>query len=116
MSNRDFILTLLCVCGIASGQLLFKRAAATWPEPFSLIGLATNLYLIIALAIYGIATIAWIYILRTAPLSVAYPLFAVAFIIVPLLNWAFGGEPVVLQQWLGSGLIIVGVTLCARAT
>lgn len=109
MKALDVVLTLACVLGIAAGQLLFKRAAETWPSPFSVFALARNPWLLTALTVYAVATLGWIYVLRSAPLSVAYPLFALAFLIVPLLSWWLFGDVMRWNQWLGGAIIIVGV-------
>jgi drug/metabolite transporter (DMT)-like permease len=111
----EWILTLACVLGIAAGQLLFKRAAELWPQPFSVIGLAKNHWLLIALAIYGIATLGWIYVLRTAPLHLAYPVFALAFLFVPMMSSLFLSQPMQWQQWVGGAIIVVGVIVATRS-
>jgi drug/metabolite transporter (DMT)-like permease len=114
MKTIEWVLTLSCVVGISSGQLLFKRAAQDWPSPFSVLGFAQNTWLLLALAIYGVATIGWIYVLRTAPLHLAYPVFALAFILVPLMSTWFMGEQMHWHQWLGGAIIVVGVMVASR--
>ena len=72
---------------IASGQLLFKKVAETSDilSSFSgILGLLTNFWFWVALVIYGIATLLWIYILQKIALSQAYPFVALGFIFVPL--------------------------------
>ena len=104
---------LLCVLGISIGQLLFKKAAAAMPETLSLMALLTNGWLIASLALYGITTLGWVWVLRHAPLHMAYPFMGLAFIIVPLLAWAFLGEPLGWQTLLGGALILAGVSLAS---
>ena len=90
------VFTLLCVLGISIGQLLFKKAAAALPETLSLMGLLLN---------------GWI--LKHAPLHVAYPFMGLAFLIVPTLAWAFLGEPLHWRTLVGGALIVAGVALAA---
>jgi drug/metabolite transporter (DMT)-like permease len=107
------VFTLLCVLGISIGQLLFKKAAAALPETLSLMGLLLNGWLMAALALYGITTLAWVWILKHAPLHVAYPFMGLAFLIVPTLAWAFLGEPLHWRTLVGGALIVAGVALAA---
>jgi len=114
MTLQNFVLTIVCVLGIAIGQILFKQAARTLDPGNGLIAMATNGWLLTAFVLYGGATLLWIYVLRTTPLSFAYPLFALAFIIVPLLSAFVFGEPVRLSYFVGGALIVAGVFISTR--
>ncbi|CAN7577507.1 hypothetical protein LJR129_004195 [Acidovorax sp. LjRoot129] len=105
--------TLLCVLCISIGQLLFKKAAAGLPASLSPLGLLQNGWLIAALALYGITTLAWIWILRQAPLHLAYPFMGLAFVIVPTLAWLLLGEPIGWRTLAGGALILAGVALAS---
>jgi multidrug transporter EmrE-like cation transporter len=107
------LLTLLCVTCISIGQLLFKKAAATLPETMSLVALFTNPWLSASLALYGLTTLGWIWILRHAPLHLAYPFMGLAFLIVPTLAWIFLGEPLHWRSFAGGALIMAGVALAS---
>lgn len=107
--------TLLCVLGISVGQLLFKKAAVTLPATLSFIGLLQNGWLMAALTLYGITTLAWVWILKHAPLHLAYPFMGLAFLIVPLLAWAFLSEPLHWRTVAGGALIMAGVALAASS-
>ena len=48
-----------------------------------------------------------------APLHLAYPFMGLAFLIVPLLAWAFLGEPLTWQTLVGGALILAGVSLAS---
>ncbi|MDO5087470.1 MAG: hypothetical protein Q4D74_07665 [Comamonadaceae bacterium] len=109
------LLTLLCVLCISLGQLLFKKAAAALPAQPGLWDWATNGWLIVSLALYGVTTLGWIWILRHAPLHLAYPFMGLAFLIVPVLAWLLLKEPLHWQTLAGGALILAGVTLAARA-
>jgi drug/metabolite transporter (DMT)-like permease len=106
-------LTLLCVVGIAVGQILFKKAAMHLPESPQFIDWLMNSWLIIALILYAITTLLWIWVLRNAPLHIAYPFMALAFIIVPLLSYFFLGEPINTKTFIGGAIIAIGVTITA---
>lgn len=105
--------TLLCVLCISIGQLLFKKAASDLPITLSLMGLLQNWWLIAALILYGFTTLGWVWILRHAPLHLAYPFMGLAFLIVPTLAWLFLGEPLHWRTLAGGMLIMAGVTLAS---
>jgi multidrug transporter EmrE-like cation transporter len=103
---------------IAAGQILFKRAA-------SQIGSATGTSWVLdvarlpsmwlALALYGAATLLWVRILTTVPLSRAYPFMALAFVLVPAAGYVFFNESITVRYVVGTALIIAGVVVVARA-
>ena len=114
MSSTLILLTVLCVSGISLGQLLFKKAAMAIPEQAQLADWIFNGWLLVALALYGLTTVLWVWILRSAPLHVAYPFMGLAFVFVPAIGWALLGEPLHWQTLAGGVLILMGVTLAAQ--
>ena len=113
MTKSLVALTLLCVLAISTGQLMFKKAAQALPETLSLLALLQNGWLIGSLALYGVTTLGWVWILRHAPLHLAYPFMGLAFLIVPTLAWAFLGEPLGWRTLAGGALIMAGVALAS---
>lgn len=111
MSYKLVLLTLLCVFGIAIGQILFKKAAIQLPGDAHFFDWVNNIWLISAFVLYGLTTLLWVWILRHAPLSLAYPFMAFAFILVPVMSFLILKESVELRTFIGSVLIIIGVTL-----
>ncbi|MEQ6434608.1 EamA family transporter [Comamonas sp. w2-DMI] len=107
-------LTVLCVVGISLGQLLFKKAALALSGQVHWTAWIFNGWLIVALVLYGFTTLLWVWILRSAPLHLAYPFMGMAFVLVPLLGWLALGEPLHWQTMAGGGLILIGVTLAAQ--
>ncbi len=105
---------LLSVALISSGQLMFKyvgvRLAA---EGFS--DLRAGLVAALSFAVYGAATVIWILLLRTVPLSRAYPFMAASFILVPLGSSLLYGETLKPQYLAGVLLIAVGVAVAASS-
>jgi undecaprenyl phosphate-alpha-L-ara4N flippase subunit ArnE len=98
---------------MASGQMLFKVAAdagADRPMPQALL----NGWLLAAVILYGAATLLWVYILRSTPLSAAYPFAALSFVLVPVGAWALLGEALSWRYGLGMLLIICGILLTTR--
>jgi drug/metabolite transporter (DMT)-like permease len=112
-------LLVIVVVVIATGQFLFKRAGLAikgllpWDGLWTLVTLPA-FYL--AVALYGFATVLWIYVLSRIPLTEAFPWMAIATAIVPLIGWWFYGERVNSMFWAGMLLIIAGLLLTQLAT
>lgn len=108
--------TLLCVLAISVGQLMFKKAATAMPAPLTVSSLLHNGWLFASLVLYGITTLAWVWILRSAPLHLAYPFMGLAFLIVPCMGWLFLGEPIRIHTLVGGALILTGIAIAAHAS
>lgn len=110
-------LVTFTVISLAAGQLMFKISASRL-ETLSIQGFLDRSFLIIfvpSLALYGVATLAWILVLRTMPLSTAYVFIALAFVLVPIAAAVFLGESINYLQWIGFALIAGGVVLAGSA-
>lgn len=96
---------------MAVGQILFKSTALSWQAHGTLFAPVPALRLMASLAVYGVATLAWIWVLQRVPLTLAYPLVALTFVLVPLGAWWFHGEPLGWRYLAGMLLIAAGVVL-----
>lgn len=114
---QSLSLTLLCVSMIAVGQVLFKLAAthASAAAGKPLLEQWVSVPMIVALAIYGVATILWVWVLQHVPLGIAYPVFAMAFFIVPVLAYFFLGESLSIRHFVGGLLIMAGIVVTTQA-
>ena len=106
---RYLVLTLFSAL-LALGQTLFKQAALAMGDQPLIPGIV-NRWTIAGLAVYGASTVLWIAILRTTPLSVAYPFSALGFLVVPLAAHFLFGEPLHARFLAGAICIIVGILL-----
>jgi len=100
---------------IALGQLLFKQAGLRLSANGQQNVLQTMLdpFLIAALALYGIGTLLWVYVLSRLPLSQAYPFMAFTYILVPVASMLLFKETIPPAYWIGAALIIAGVVVMA---
>jgi drug/metabolite transporter (DMT)-like permease len=116
-SMRQLLGLLSFPLAIAIGQILFKRAARDVSGATGnawMLEVARQPTLWLALALYGAATLLWVRILATVPLSRAYPFMALAFILVPAGGYVFFHESITLRYVVGAVLIVVGVIVAAR--
>lgn len=77
--------------------------------------LAGNLSFWLALGAYGISVVVWIVGLSRVPVSQAYPVLSVGYVVAAFLAWFLFGEVVGLVRWAGIGLIIAGVILVSSS-
>jgi drug/metabolite transporter (DMT)-like permease len=96
---------------ISVGQLLFKNAASRILDVSDAYQWLFNGWLVGALVLYGVATLFWVWILRHAPLHLAYPFMGLAFLFVPLLGAAYLGEPLSWKTFVGGTLILAGIAI-----
>ncbi len=105
-------------CLLAGGQFLFRGAGlAIQNRSLSDVvwTLATLPTFYVALSIYGMATLLWIFVLSRVPLMQAYPWMAGATVIVPLLGRLFYNEQVTWIFWVGMAFILAGLLLTQLA-
>lgn len=95
---------------IAGGQILFKQAGARLQSsgaPFA--SLAADPRFVGAVAIYGAATLLWVQVLRSVPLTYAYSFMALTYVMVPLMAVFWLGETLTLRYALGAALVAIGL-------
>lgn len=100
------------------GQVLFKLAANTAGSNQQLEGAMFSAYLnpyfLTAVTLYFGLTIFWIWLIKFVPLSKAYPVAAVSFVVTPLLAQVVLAEILPKDLFVGSLLIITGIYLIVR--
>jgi len=108
---RIILLTALSAFIGSIGQLEFKRGADNLQFDIKL--LLTNYHLIIAIAVYCVSTVLYVYALSKENLSILYPIVATSYIWTLLFSKIFLKEQVGLTGWAGVFFILLGVTLIA---
>jgi drug/metabolite transporter (DMT)-like permease len=111
---NTYLLLLLFPMAMATGQVLFKYSATRYSALSSPLLLFLKWPFLLALAVYAVTTIGWVLVLRTAPLSRAYPFMALSFVVVPFLSWIFFKEPLSLKYLLGIVAIVGGIILTVK--
>jgi len=110
-----YVIALLCVVGIAAGQILFKLSAISLQRTGTFFDVKTILILGSAFALYGLTTIAWVWVLQRIELGKAYPLMALAFVLVPIGSHFILGERFQMQYVFGVILIAFGIMLAVKS-
>lgn len=110
-----YLLGVICVVGIAIGQILFKLTANSLAQTGSIFHGKTLVLLFSALALYGLTTLLWIYVLQKGNLGRIYPIMALSFVIVPILSHFLLGERFNPQYAAGVALLIGGIIMTIRS-
>lgn len=110
MPLPQLLLALIAVFLLAVGQILFKLASTEFVWTASgLMRSLVNPRFAAAIAVYAIATLMWLAVLKAVPLRIAYPVAALAFFIVPVLAHYVLGESVGSNTYVGAIIIACGV-------
>lgn len=104
---------ILCVGMIATGQVLFKLVAMSINGSGTVLDRQVILLGGTAMAIYGLATLFWIALLREAPLGRLYPYMALSFVFVTFASSAIFHEAVTPGHIAGLAMIVGGLILIA---
>jgi multidrug transporter EmrE-like cation transporter len=122
MNATAFALLLTGVLLNAGAQLLLKAGTNvlgvltlsrdTWPD--TLMRMATQGYFVLGATCYVLSLFVWILGLSRVPVSVAYPLLSIGYIVNAIAAHYLFGEDVTTTRWLGIGFIVVGVWLVAK--
>ena len=123
MTPLTFSLVIFGVLLNAGAQLLLKAGTNRVGEfAFSAdnilpvgMKLATSPPILAGLACYVVSVVVWILALSRVPVSVAYPMLSVGYIVNAVGAWLLFGESITAQKLVGIGFIIVGVWLVARS-
>lgn len=77
--------------------------------------MAVEPHFIAGAACYGVSLIVWIIGLSRVPVSVAYPMLSVGYIVNAIAAHYLFGEAVTLTRWTGIAFIVLGVWLVAKS-
>jgi multidrug transporter EmrE-like cation transporter len=119
----SFSLLMTGVLLNAAAQLLLKAGTNRVGEfAFALdnllpvgMRLASNPFILGGVACYVVSLVVWIMGLSRVPVSVAYPMLSVGYVINAVAAWMLFGESLTAQKLIGIGFIVVGVFLVARS-
>ena len=74
----------------------------------------TNWWFLLCGIMFGGASLLWMYILKHWPLSMAYPMVSMSYVIAMVMAVVFLHESIVWTRWLGVGLIMLGCVMVAK--
>ncbi|HKT31297.1 MAG TPA: EamA family transporter [Gammaproteobacteria bacterium] len=122
MNLISFLLVITGVLLNAAAQLLLKAGVqhmGVIKLQFSAIvaagwRLAFEPHILGGLACYVVSVVVWILALSRVPVSIAYPMLSLGYIVTAVAAWLLLGEALSAVRVTGIAVIIVGVYLVAR--
>jgi multidrug transporter EmrE-like cation transporter len=112
MTLASFSFILVGVLLNAAAQLLLK--AGTNAAPLGL-RLALEPHILAGLACYVVSVVVWVIALSKVPVSIAYPMLSIGYVVNAIAAYYLLGESVTPMRLAGIGVIILGVFLVARS-
>jgi multidrug transporter EmrE-like cation transporter len=112
MQSKTMVLILAAVAFSAAGQLFLKSGAqhlATLGRLEFLLAAARDVHVQSGLVAWIASTLCWLYVLRVAPLSVAYGLTSLTYVLIPLASVYVFGEQIRRLHVVGIVLIVMGI-------
>jgi multidrug transporter EmrE-like cation transporter len=125
MSSMTWILILAGVGLNAAAQLLLKvatRPLAHFTEfgletlRYSMVSLGTSVPFWAGMLCYGTSVCVWLAALSKAPVSTAYPMLSLGYVVVTAVSVLWLGETLSAPKVLGIALICAGVVLVSRSS
>ena len=120
MNFVEFLMLIVTVLIGSVGQFFLKHGAkqlggvTTGNFLGHVLGIATNLNLIVGLTFYASAAVLYILLLTRLPLSILGPAVSLQYVFAMLMGQYLFGEVIPMHRWVGIGLIIGGVILVIR--
>lgn len=94
---------------VALGRMLpFEWTMRFWAHLF------TNWWFLACGMMFAGASFLWMYILKHWPLSMAYPMVSMSYVIAMVMAVVFLHEDIAWNRWVGVGLIMFGCVLVAK--
>ncbi|GBU11542.1 undecaprenyl phosphate-alpha-L-ara4N exporter [Enterobacterales bacterium] len=102
-----YLLVLVVSVLTCAGQLCQKQAAQVGKGDVARV----LRWLALAVGLLGFAMLLWLRVLQQLPLSIAYPMLSLNFVLITLsARWIFK-EHVDRRHWVGVGFIMLGIAL-----
>lgn len=117
---KSILLVLCSVTPAVAGQLILKYAIGRLNlsmEEAGPVGYYVRLFttpiVLLGFFMYGLSSLVWLFILSKLPLSLAYPLVSMGYVLVVFFSWLLLREHVSPVRMLGVAVICLGVALLA---
>ena len=114
MQGKTMLLILGAVAFSVAGQLFLKSGAQHLTAPALgrfefLLAAARDLHVVLGIGALAASTVCWLYVLRVAPLSRAYGLTSLTYVLTPLASVYLFGEQIRRLHGVGTVMIIIGI-------
>jgi len=113
------VMLFLAIFSAVAGQLLMKMGmnqvgVLSGFGISALIHMMLNPFVFVGIGSYGVGFIFYLFALSKLPQSLAYPMFALGYVVVPVFNWLVWHEAFPVTRLAGVLIILLGVWLVSR--
>ena len=118
---KPFLIVITAICFSVSGELLLKSGMNSvgvlsltnfWPTFGKVF---TNPRILSGFGLFGIGAVFWLAAISRVPLSWAYPMLSIGYILILLFSAVVLKEQVAPLRWVGALVICVGIVLVFRS-
>src|SRR5262249_40287185 len=116
--KRSVALVFCCTLLGAAAQILMKMGAnymVAGAAPPGVLGLLTNVPLMIGYTLYGLSTVLLVLALKDGELSLLYPVIALTYVWVTILSYTVFHDDINAFRLTGIAIIVIGVAILGRA-
>jgi multidrug transporter EmrE-like cation transporter len=110
------VMLLTAITMAAVGQVLLKAGLSQLDHPSIsqiLLSMFRNANVFFGYAAFVLSSLVWLIALRRLPLSYAYPMVSLGYVVVVILSWRIFGETIPPLRIVALGVILTGVLLLA---
>ncbi len=117
LTLSTFAILMTSILLATTGQVLLKTGMErvgelSVGEIGTLLGqFFTTWQLVVGMGAFGMSSIFWLIVLSRVPLSTAYPIVSLSYVLILTFSWFVLGERPSVIVWVGSFLIMAGVSL-----
>jgi drug/metabolite transporter (DMT)-like permease len=120
---KHFLMILVCVLLGSAGQLALKHgmtavgrfSAETHQLLPTFVRAFSNPWVIAGFTCYGLSSLMWMVVVSRVPLSLAYPMISMGYVIVVIMSRFLLNEEVSALRFAGTLVICAGVVLVSRS-
>ncbi|HGJ5875379.1 MAG TPA: 4-amino-4-deoxy-L-arabinose-phosphoundecaprenol flippase subunit ArnE [Arsenophonus sp.] len=106
-----FLLLIFVSLLICFGQVCQKQVVIYWQSSLPQKNSLAIKWLLFAIILLALAMLFWLKLLQLLPLSIAYPMLSINFVIVTLIGQLIYQEKISMKHWVGVFIIVFGIIL-----
>lgn len=106
-----FFLLIIVSLLTCVGQVCQKQAVIYWQSGLPAKNSLAIKWLLIAIILLALGMLFWLKLLQILPLSIAYPMLSINFVIVTLIGQFIYQEKISIKHWIGVFIIMLGIVL-----
>lgn len=109
----SYVLILCSVVLSGLAQVFMKMG--TMKIQMNFLNIITNVHILSGFAFYALSAVIWIYAISKIPISIAYPMASLGYVIVFILSYFVLNESISGVRIMGLLIIIFGVVVVAKS-